>query len=379
VSRTVAIIGAGPIGLAAACSCLRRGYVPLVFEREAPGASLARFGPTRFFSPLSMNLPPELLALAGSTHDPSALLAGPEIAALLERAASCPTLAPHIRLRHRVVRVTRRVLSRGELAGHPVRAELPFRLVVATPDGERTFEADAVLDASGTYGNPVPLTAAGAGVLDAIRDLGALHAGRAELSGKPVMLLGHGHSAATALLALESIAREAEHTRVVWAVRSRNRRPVSVVPSDPLPERDRVVSRANALAENPPAWLRVERGAFVESFERLASGGLRATLAGERSAEVDHVVALVGYRPDLGLVSELPLEISPITEGAHRLWKALANVTDCLAVPRVKPEDLASGEARFHLVGAKSYGRARTFLLQTGFGQLETVLDGLFG
>jgi hypothetical protein len=53
-------------------------------------------------------------------------------------------------------------------------------------------------------------------------------------------------------------------------------------------------------------------------------------------------------------------------------------VTDCLSVPRVRAEDLASGEPRFHLVGSKSYGRARTFLLQTGFAQLETILDDLF-
>ncbi len=101
-------------------------------------------------------------------------------------------------------------------------------------------------------------------------------------------------------------------------------------------------------------------------------------LGGDRTARVDHVVALLGYRPDLAPLSELAVEISPATEGAMRSSRALANVTDCLSVPAVAPHDLASGEPRFHLVGAKSYGRAATFLLQTGYSQLETILVGLF-
>ncbi len=57
--------------------------------------------------------------------------------------------------------------------------------------------------------------------------------------------------------------------------------------------------------------------------------------------------------------------------------RALSHVTDCLAIPSIAPEDLASGEPRFWMVGSKSYGRAPTFLLQTGFAQVETILDGL--
>jgi hypothetical protein len=121
----------------------------------------------------------------------------------------------------------------------------------------------------------------------------------------------------------------------------------------------------------------VERAATVESFAREESV-VRVALSGGRVVEIEAVVALLGHRPDLAPLSELPLEVSPVTEGAMRLWRALANVTDCLSVPAVAPSDLASGEPRFHLVGGKSYGRARTFLLQTGYAQLETVLDHLF-
>src|SRR5262249_18339813 len=146
---------------------------------------------------------------------------------------------------HRVLRVTRHNLGRAELAGHPVRADLPFRLLVATPGGEQFFEADAVLDASGTYGQPAPLVAANSSAPYVrerlIRNLGSLHERIPELAGRRMLLAGHGHSAANALLQLAGLAREAPETRVVWAIRSRNLRPFPQTPGDPLPERARVV------------------------------------------------------------------------------------------------------------------------------------------
>jgi hypothetical protein len=88
-------------------------------------------------------------------------------------------------------------------------------------------------------------------------------------------------------------------------------------------------------------------------------------------------VALTGYRPALSFLSELYLEVAPSTKGPARLTQALTNVKDCLAVPAVAPSDLASGESGFHMVDSKSYGKARTFSLQTGYAQVETILDGI--
>jgi hypothetical protein len=132
------------------------------------------------------------------------------------------------------------------------------------------------------------------------------------------------------------------------------------------------VAGANALAAKPPAWLRMERRAQVLA---IAPGSV--TLSGGRTIEADRVIALAGYRPDLSIVSELALDIAPATEGAGGIARKLANVTDCLATPTLSPADLASGEPGFHLVGAKSYGRARTFLLATGYAHVETILHGL--
>ena len=360
-----------------------------MLEREDVGHALTRWGATRFFSPLGMNVPAGFRKLLGSRLPPDeALLTGPEmVERVLKPVAESPLLVDRIRPRHRVLAIGRAGMTRGDYEGHPLRAERPFHLLVETPDGERRFEADVVLDASGVMGQPAFLgsggiPAPGERALEGrlVRDLGTLEDRLASLGGRRTLLVGHGHSAATAILRLASFvalaARDGEGdgtSRVTWAVRSANRRPVLEAVPDPLPERQRIASAANDLAADPPPFLTVHRKAVVESLERR-DRAIRVRFSSGIEDDFDSVVALTGFRPDLSIVSELALEISPATEGSARLSRALANVTDCLSVPAVAPADLGSGEPGFYLLGAKSYGRSRTFLLRTGLAHLEAIL-----
>ena len=187
------------------------------------------------------------------------------------------------------------------------------------------------------------------------------------------LLVGHGHSAAGALAAMAALP---DPPRIHWATRSANRRPCVEIAGDPLPERARVTANANRLASDPPPFLTVERRTGVEAFAPRG-GRVAVTLTGSGERLCDAVLGFTGYRPDLSFLSELALDVSPATEGALGVARVLAGVTDCLAVPRVTPADLDSGEPGFHLVGAKSYGRLPTFLLRNGIEQLTTILDGL--
>jgi hypothetical protein len=354
----------------------------MVFEAEDVGHALTRWGATRFFSPLGMNVPAGFRDLLGGAIPPDdALLTGVEMVdRVLKPVAESSLLAGKVHARHRVRAVARAGMTRGDYPGHPLRAERPFHLLVNTPGGERQFEADVVLDASGVTGRTNFL---GSGGIPAVgernagnrilRDLGSIEDRLEALAGRSVLLVGHGHSAATAVLRLADLAGRDSATRVTWAVRSANLRPVLEVVPDPLPERHRVASAANDLAAGPSPFLTVLRRTLVESLE-AAGGSIRVRFSTGVEREFDAVVALTGYRPDLSFVSELALEISPATEGAGRLSRALANVTDCLSVPAVAPDDLGSGEPDFYLLGAKSYGRARTFLLRTGLVHLEAIL-----
>lgn len=382
MTRRVVVIGAGPVGLEAALAAAARGYDVIVLEKDTVGASLRRWGPTRLFSPVRMNVSAEARRILGDACPPEdALLTGPEMVDLiLEPLARSAPLRGRIRTGHRVTAVGRARLTRRDLPGHPLRGERPFRLLVEGPQGEEVLVADYVLDASGVYGQPAAL---GAGGIPApgerglngriIRDLGSLDDRLAGLAGREVLLVGHGHSAANALDAFASMP---DPPRVTWATRSANRRPCVEVAGDPLPERERITSRANAMAETPPPFLTVARRVSVESIA-VRDGRVAVSLTGGREGVFDVIVGLTGYRPDLSFLSELALEIAPSSEGAGRLARAIGNVTDCLAAPAVGPRDLQSGEPGFHLIGAKSYGRLPTFLLQTGIGQATAIVDAL--
>lgn len=380
MTRRLAVIGAGPMGLEAALAAAERGFEVTVLEQGRVGESLRRWGRTRFFSPFGMNVSARVQRVLGaSAPAEDALLTGPEMAErVLQPLAASPALRGRVRSGCRVLAVGRVRLTRHDLPGHPLRAERPFRLLLAGPEGEETIEAECMLDASGVYDRPAHV---GVGGLPArgeralggrvVRHLGTLEALLPDLAGRDVLLVGHGHSAAQALTMVEQVS---PRPRITWATRSGNRRPCVEVADDPLPERQRITGRANDLAADPPPFLKVERRTGIESLG-APNGRIEVGLAGGRGGAFDAVVGLTGYRPDLSFLSELALEVSPVSEGALGLTRALAGVSDCLAAPAVSDRDLESSEPGFCLVGAKSYGRLPAFLLRTGLAQLERVLD----
>lgn len=348
MARRLAVVGAGPIGLAAAIGALDRGFDVTVLEAGDVGASLRTWGATRFFTPLRMNV-------HGAIDDDS-LLTGPEY---VERILLPLAAKLNVRTNTRVVSIARKGLTRTDYAGHPLRGEKPFR--IATSDGD-LIESDVVLDATGNTAIPLPFCARPT-TINAIRTLGELDARKSEWSGKRVLVVGHGHSAANALLVLREGGAE-----ITWAVRTANRNPCEEIANDPLPERQRVAAAANAMAQS----IRVERRASIESID-----GTTVQLTGGRSVEADVIVAMTGYRPANDFTTELALETSPVSEGGARLYRAISNITDCLSVPKLAREDFASGEPNYFFIGARAYGRSRTFLLQTGFAQVETILESL--
>jgi thioredoxin reductase len=349
-AKRVIVVGAGPIGLAAALGARRRGFEAIVLEAKEIGASLRQWGSTRFFTPLRMNFP----GLDGDD-----LLAAPEF---IDRVLVPAAAGLDVRTRTRVVSISRRGLTRSDYAGHPLRAERSFRVLT---DADEILDADVILDATGNTASPLPYAVRGS--VDAIRTLGELDLCKDELRGRRVLLVGNGHSAANAIAVLHDAGAE-----VTWAMRTANSRPVEEIANDPLPERQRVVALANELASQ----VRCERRAMVESVART-NGHIDVALTGNRRVEVDAVVALTGYRPASDYTSELALELSPVSEGGARLYRAISKITDCLCVPNVAKEDFASGEPNYFFIGARAYGRSRTFLLQTGLQQLETILDSL--
>ena len=170
------MIGAGPVGLAAAAHLVSRGETPIVLEAgEQVGATVRQWGHVRVFSPWRYNIDAVAAAMlekAGWTMpDPEHLPTGRELVEqYLEPLAALPEIRPHVRLRTRVIGVSRRGFDKLRTQG---RETAPFVVRVRTPGGEEEIVARAVIDASGTYGSPNPLGADGTTARGEARDPGS--------------------------------------------------------------------------------------------------------------------------------------------------------------------------------------------------------------
>ncbi|MFF2489018.1 FAD-dependent oxidoreductase [Microbacterium sp. NPDC058062] len=388
----VAIIGAGPIGLAAAANLLERGIDFVVFEAgDEIAASVRAWGHTRLFSPWKHLVDPasrRLLEEHGwELPDAERSPSGTELVeAYISPLAALDEIAPHIRTGVEVIGVTREGMDRTRTAR---RAATPFSVRTRTANGAvEDIAARAVIDASGTYTSPNSLSSGGLELLGmadiadrvtpALPDV--LGRDRAAFAGRRVTVVGAGHSAANTLLALVQLAREETGTTVTWLIRNAKAVRVSSSPDDEL------IGRANLGIRVDRA---VERGdiALVDGFEIIRARRARdaVELVGHRSGELvthetDIVVNATGFRPNLDILREIRLDLDEIVEAPKRLAPLIdPNVHSCGTVEPHGFRELTHPEQGFFIVGMKSYGRAPTFLLATGYEQVRSVTAWLAG
>jgi pyridine nucleotide-disulfide oxidoreductase len=382
----VAVIGGGPVGLAAAAHLASRGLEPLVFEAgDAVGASVREWGHVRVFSPWDFNVDPvaaELLAATGWESPPGgAYPTGDEIVErYLEPLAGA--LGDRLHLGARVVGVTRVGVDKLRDAG---REDAPFQLIVEEDGEERGYLARAIIDASGTWATPNPL---GAGGLPAIGERAhadriaygipdVLGADRARYAGSRVVVVGSGHSAFNALLDLVTLRDSEPATEIVWAIRGG--RPVDKLgggAADKLPARGALGQSIRRLVDDGS----IELTTGFQTEHVGADGGRIALRAGGRRLVGDQVIAATGFRPDLELLRELRLDLDDRVEAPRALAPLIdPNIHSCGSVPPHGVDELSHTDAGVYVVGMKSYGRAPTFLLRTGYEQVRSVAAALAG
>jgi thioredoxin reductase len=390
----VAVIGAGPVGLAAAAHLVTRGLPVTVLEAGDDVAAHVRdWGHVRLFSPWRYDVDKAAARLLEPTGwrppDPDVLPTGRELVDdYLRPLAAVPGLAGRVRFGARVVAVTRLGADKVKTEG---REALPFVLRVRDTSGrEDELLARAVIDASGTWGHPNPLGASG---LPALGELAlaehiaygapdVLGAERARYLGKVTLVVGAGHSAANSILALAELARLDPATRVVWATRGHDlTRVFGGGAADGLPARGQLGADLRALVDR--GALRLLTGFRVAALRR---GARALAVVGRRGDErvvlegVDEIIAATGQRPDLELTRELRLGLDPWLESAAQLGPLIdPNLHSCGTVRPHGARELAHPEPGFYAIGSKSYGRAPTFLLATGYEQARSVVAMLAG
>ncbi|WP_019178985.1 FAD-dependent oxidoreductase [Microbacterium yannicii] len=388
----VAIIGAGPIGLAAAAHLVERGIDFVVFEAGTDIASSVRsWGHTRLFSPWKHLVDPasrRLLEARGWVlPDPERAPTGRELVEeYVAPLASVDEIAARVRLGVEVVGVSREGMDRTRTRS---RAATPFAVRIRIADGEmEDVSARAVIDASGTYLSPNSLSSSGLELLGMADIAGAVAPALPDVLGRDRLRFAHrhttvvgaGHSAANTLLGLAELARQESGTTVTWLIRNAQAVRVSSSADDELADRARLGSRVDqAVADGR---IRVLDGVEIIRGRRAGEG---VELVGHRRGEVvthatDVVVNATGFRPNLDILREIRLELDEIVEAPKRLAPLIdPNVHSCGTVEPHGFRELTHPEQGFFIVGMKSYGRAPTFLLATGYEQVRSVTAWIAG
>lgn len=387
-SLPIAVIGAGPVGLAAAAHLVDRGLEPVVFEAGAAvGASIREWGHVRVFSPWEFNVDPVaermLQATGWDAPAPDGYPTGDEIVdRYLEPLAAVPAIGARLHLGARVVAVTRHGIDKLKDAG---RDDAPFELVVDEDGAERRYLARAVIDASGTWTRPNPLGAGGvhaAGERDhadrivyGIPDV--LARDRARYAGRRVLVVGSGHSAFNAILDLVALRESEPATEIVWAIRgAAPGRKYGGGGDDQLPARGALGDSVRSLVEE--GSIELVGGFQTRAVSRLVGSVVLSD--GDRRIAADEVIAATGFRPDLTLLGELRLSLDDRVEAARELAPLIdPNLHSCGSVPPHGVDELSHPDDGVYMVGMKSYGRAPTFLLRTGYEQVRSVAAALAG
>jgi thioredoxin reductase len=391
-SLPVAVIGAGPVGLAAAAHLVQRGLRPLVLERgDSVGAALLEWGHVRVFSHWIYNVDAAarlLLERSGWTApDGKGLPTGSEIVRdYLAPLAALPEISRNLKLGATVTAVTRQGHDKVANEG---RENSPFVIRYEDQDGEHRILARAVIDASGTWSRPNPIGVDGlpvpgerwaaARIAYGIPDV--IGSRRGDYAGKRVLVIGGGHSAINVALALMELQDGNPGTEIFWALRHRSvEKLLGGGLNDQLPERGALGLAAKRAMEDG-------RLNMLTSFaaDRIADDGdgllVEATVAGEPfSLAVDRIVVTTGFRPDLSFLGELRIALDPAVEAPPALAPLIdPNFHSCGTVPPHGMDELAHPEPGFAIVGSKSYGRAPTFLMATGYEQVRSVVAEIAG
>lgn len=380
----VVVIGAGPQGLAAAAHLAERDVDVVVLERgEGPASAVSQWGHVRLFSAwpeLTDAAARRLLEPTGWSAPTSGYPTGAEwVDDYLAPLAGI--LGQRVKYATAVTGISRRGRDKVVDGG---RSSQPFIVHALEPDGtESRLSARAVIDATGTWGLPNP---AGGDGFPAVGETQASQSisyripdDVSELAGSHVVVVGAGHSATHTVLRLSELARTSPETRVTWVLRRDSATNVfGGGLGDELPQRAALGSRARAMIDE--GLVNLVTGFRVAEFGH--DGGALTIVAedGRAVTDVAHVYALTGFRPDTAMLREVRIDLDPAFDAVAGIAAEIdPNIHSCGSVSATGARELAQPEHGFFIVGAKSYGRAPTFLALTGYEQVRSVTAHLAG
>ncbi|PIC56954.1 hypothetical protein CSV80_10820 [Sporosarcina sp. P12(2017)] len=391
-SLPVVIIGAGPVGLAAAAHLAKLGERFLVLESGTHvGNHILQWGHVRLFSPWQYNIDKdarELLEKHGwDAPPPDELPTGKELVEdYLEKIANLPEIKPYIIVNSKVLSVSKKGLDKMKSAN---RENVPFILYVDRNGMTEQIEAKAVIDATGTWGQPNPANVDGVWTKEEISLQNNIHYGIPDINckdreryiGKRVAVIGGGHSAINTILELTKL-NESSSDQIIWILRKNNvEEAYGGEENDALQARGELGSKIHQLVNS--GRIKVYTPFYIQNI-LMEVGSLK--IFGEFKGEsysidgVDELIVNTGSRPDFTFLNEIRLQIDSATESVEVLAPLIdPNLHSCGTVRPHGEKELRQPEKNFYIAGMKSYGRAPTFLMATGYEQVRSIVAYLTG
>ncbi len=395
--QTVAIIGGGPVGLAAGAHALERGLTPIIFEQGSKvGQAVRQWQHVKMFSPWKFNIDAAAEKLLKDIEwerpaDEDIPTGGELVEHYIEPLGTETKLKQYIKLSAEVTAISRVGFDKLKTEG---REKAPFEIRYTQDNKQQVALVDAVIDISGTWSTPNP---AGSNGLPAFGEHDAslhisyvmpdvLGAKRDQFANKRVAVLGGGHSAVGSILDLISLKEAAPDTDITWLVRGEDtQRSFGGGDNDQIEARGALGIRFKHLVES--GKIHIESGFYLSEIIQQADGLKIISRKSEegqiqkcKDVMVDELIVSTGFRPDYSFASELRLELEPATECPPILAPMIdPNIHSCGTVRPHGARELAQPEAGFYIAGMKSYGRAPTFLMITGYEQVRSIIADIVG
>ncbi len=406
---TIAILGAGPVGLETGLYARYLGYDVVMYERDEIAANVLRWGHLPMFSPFSeLRSPLGIASLRAQDTDyqtpasDSQLTGRQWVDRYLLPLSRTDLLADHIVCGATVRSITRDHCRKTDRNQDEARKEDGFRILVEHADGSESIEsADLVIDTTGVYGQG---NWSGAGGIPArgerrlrsrieyqVPDITGRE--RAQYEARRVLVIGSGLSAATTIVALAQTIKQVPETHVTWVTHAKESEqqtgPIVLDRIDDQPQIQSLVEAAHQCLHAGDPHLVHQPGRSITSIDFDAATETFSVWF-DTDAEphtFDRIVANVGYRGDSTLYEELQVRAHERTGGPWGIGERLDRAVDARGAQadehsesQCHPTDsLVTTEPHFYILGAKSYGRDSRFRMSAGYDQIRDLFSIIGG
>ncbi|HET9430010.1 MAG TPA: hypothetical protein VFO70_02480, partial [Chitinophagaceae bacterium] len=199
---------------------------------------------------------------------------------------------------------------------------------------------------------------------------------------KSIAVVGSGHSAINTIIELDKLKHEYPGTTIHWILRKNSLKEVyGGQEKDALEARGALGIKIEQLVNEDRVNVYTP---FLVREIRKDKGQL--VLIGHQHDElqalpgIDEIICNTGSRPDFSFLREIRLRVDSSLESVAAIAELIdPNMHSCGTVRSHGEKELRHDEEGFYIVGSKSYGRAPTFLMATGYEQVRSVVAAIAG